>query len=320
MHVLIPAGGRGTRLRPLTHYSPKPLLPLGDRPILTRIVEGIPAEVPVTVLVTPEVETEFRAWAEGLRGPQRVQVYVEQPRPSGLKGPIVALAECVADLGIDDDVVVMMGDSVHPFSFGDFIGSGVNGCPRLAIYELPELSDACRFGVVEVGECGCVAGFEEKPARPRSPWIFTGYLYVPARLVARLAQVAETGVPQMGHLLVRYLEQQERIEVFRVSGEWHDIGTFASYLRAHAALSTAAEREGWRAGGNRLAGTVYVHPDARVSGSELRDCIILGDTRVVDSNLRGCVVYPGASVERRMVEGRLLVPGPDWPAIEEYSS
>ena len=85
MHVVIPAGGRGTRLRPLTNEIPKPLLPLGDRPILTRIVESLPPEVPVTVLVTSELHAAFAAWAGTLPAGHPVRVHVERERADGLR-------------------------------------------------------------------------------------------------------------------------------------------------------------------------------------------------------------------------------------------
>src|SRR5262249_20637195 len=96
------------------------------------------------------------------------------------------------------------------------------------------------------------------------------------------------------------------IRVFPVTEAWHDIGTFASYLKAHAPLLSAAERDALHARGNRLEGVVYVHPKARVSGSRLQDCIILEGAEVRDASLTGCVVHVGASVWSRELQGTLV--------------
>lgn len=305
MHLLIPAGGRGVRLRPITNHSPKPLLPLGDRPILNRILDNVPVEIPVTLLVSPDVEADFRAWQAVQTGPRRVQVYVERPRPAGLKGPVAALADCLDELGIDEDLLVMMGDSVLPFTIPDFFGGAPNGHARLAAYELPSRDDASRFGVLEIAPGERVGSFEEKPAQPKSSWVFTGCLHVPRRLLTALRGIAAAGAPQMGHLVAGLLDRQEQVDVFRVAGEWHDIGTFESYLAAHRSLATESSRQELYSRGNSVEGVVYVHPDADVRGSRLRNSLIFAATRITDVSLDHCIVRPQVELSRRTAE-RLL--------------
>lgn len=306
MQVLIPAGGRGTRLRPLTNSTPKPLLPLGDRPILTRIVEDLPAGPTVNVLVTPELEPDFSAWRATLPCGRAVRIYVERPRVSGPPGPVVALSDCVREFQIDDDLLIMMGDSIHPFAMADFLASGSDDELRIAAYQLPDIRQATRFGVLELGENNTVASFEEKPAEPKSPWIFTGCMYVPRRALGLMHEIAAQGLPQMGHLVARYLEFGETVRVFRATGEWHDIGTFQSYLEAHQRLLPTPQRQELLSTGNSLDGVVYVHPSAQVSGSQLRDCIVSAGARIVNAQLSSCVIQETVSVIGREVHGKLI--------------
>jgi glucose-1-phosphate thymidylyltransferase len=306
MHVLIPAGGRGVRLQPLTHFTPKPLLPLGDRPLLTRIVEQVPPEWPVTVLVSPALEEHFRRWTETLPRSRRVTLSVERERAGEPRGPVLAVAECLADLGIREDLVLLMGDSLLPFTLPQFLGPEPPQALRLAACRLPDLREAARFGVVELDDSGRVRSFEEKPARPRSPWVFTGCLYLPSRLLPALREIAASAPPQMGELVAGFLARGERIEAYPVTGEWHDIGTFASYLAAHRSLLSPSQRQALLAQGNRLAGTVYVHPTARVTRSRLEDCLIQAEAVVADADLTTCVVHPSVSVIGRTVTGKLL--------------
>ncbi len=306
MQVLIPAGGRGVRLRPLTNDTPKPLLPLGDRPILTRIVEDLPTEFPANVLVTPELETQFAGWRTSLCGVRPVRLYVERPRVAGPPGPVVALSDCLSDFRIEDDLLIMMGDSIHPFAMADFLATGSPDELRIAAYQLPDIRQAGRFGVLELGPGDRLASFEEKPEQPRSPWIFTGCMYVPRRAVPLLHEIAAQGLPQMGHLVARYLEFGETVRVFRATGEWHDIGTFQSYLAAHQRLLSSECQQNLLSTGNSLDGVVYVHPAARVSGSRLRDCIVSAGADIADADLTSCVVQAAVSIRGREINGKLI--------------
>jgi NDP-sugar pyrophosphorylase family protein len=306
MQVLIPAGGRGTRLRPLTDDRPKPLLPLGDQPILSRILGRIPREVPVTVLVTEALAPAFRRWRAMHHADRDVRIHVEQERASGPSGPVVALAECIAERGIREEIVVMMGDSVHPFHWEEFLADGLTQRPRVAAYRLPDIRDAARFGVVEIAPNGTLAGFEEKPSQPRSPWIFTGCLYLPALYLEAVREIARRQVPQMGHLVEALLKRGETVSVYPVTGEWHDIGTYQSYLEAHRSHMSRAEAERLRSQGNRLEGVVYVHPAARVSGSVLRNCVVFADSEVRGAELTDCVVQSDVVLADRVVQGKLI--------------
>ncbi len=309
MHVLIPAGGRGVRLQPLTNDTPKPLLLLGDRPILTRIVESVPFEVPVTVLVTPALASEFHAWRDALPSGRAVTIYVERPGDGSPRGPVTALAECIQDSGVSDDLLVMMGDSLLPFTVRDFLGGGREAEAdqvRLAAHRLDNLEDARRFGVLEWDNDLGVRSFEEKPAVPRSPWVFTGCFYLPRRLTTVLCTLSQRGLPQVGHLIAALVAGGEHVSVFPVSGEWHDIGTYRSYIAAHEVLMDSyAARRG--------AGVVWISPSAEVTDSLLEDCVVHSGSRVRRSRLTRCVVQPGVVVEDQIATDRLFTPEGDLP-------
>jgi NDP-sugar pyrophosphorylase family protein len=308
MHILIPAGGRGVRLRPLTSLCPKPLLPLGDRPILTRIIENLPSDLPKTILVPPSLEEPFQRWRETLPERRNVRLYVEPVAADGPRGPVAAIAGCLAEMKIEDDLLMLMGDSLMPFTVRQFLGRGLNGSPRLAAYPLPDIREASRFGVVEIDRHGYVTSFEEKPAQPRSPWVFTGCLYLPVRLLDSLRRMVHESPPEMGEVVSGYVQRGERVEVFPVTGEWHDIGTFESYLQAHRALLPDARRQWLVSQGNRLDGSVYVHPSATVTNSRLTDCIVFAGARVVETELTSCIVQPHVAMAHRAARGKVITP------------
>lgn len=312
MHILIPAGGRGTRLRPLTWYCPKPLLPLAGRPILSRIVQGLPPEARVTVIVTPQLEAEFQEWSCDLQECAQVRICVEPATSGEPGGPVTALATCIHQLGITDDVLVLMGDSVLPFTVAEFLASRTESV-RIAAYELASLRDASRFGVVEFDAGSRLVSFQEKPEYPRSRWVFTGCLYLPARLVQAFLALPVDRWKQLGDLVAGYLEMGEAVEVFRAGGEWHDIGCFASYIAAHRSFQSDSRRGALLAASNELAGTVYVHPSAIVAGSKIANCVISADAVVLNADLADCVIHPEVSVIERVVRGKLVTAEAELP-------
>lgn len=313
MQVLIPAGGRGVRLRPLTNRVPKPLLPVAGVPILTRIVDGLPPHLPVTILVSAELRAPFDQWKRAVSSRRPVDLYEEAPRQAGPPGPIVALADCLRDRGIRDQLLVLMGDSLQPLDFEEFTGGWSGTSVRIAAYELARLEEAVRFGVIEKSSGGHVTGFEEKPSAPRSPWVFTGCTLLPEAACDLIHSAAAEGLPQMGQLISRCLEVGLEVEAYELHDEWHDIGAFDSYLAAHAGFAAPETRQRLIADDNALTGIVYVHPKAVVERSGLEDSIVFAGAVVRDSRLRRCVVEEGVRIERRSAESLLFTGDGEFP-------
>lgn len=306
MNVLIPAGGQGSRLRPLTDHQPKPLLPLGDRPILSRIVQAIPQQFPITIIVTAELWPTFEAWRRDQHPQRDIQIYAEKVSTSGRRGPVAALAECISELNLKGSLLVTMGDSVLPLNFASFTQANGGKRTRIAAYELADRRDATRFGVLETGADGVLVGFEEKPSDPRSGCIFTGCCYVPERLLTAIQDIALEAPAQMGYLVQGLLRKGEVIDVEKVTGEWHDIGTFTSYLQAHRLYMSDKSTRHLVEQGNRIEGIVYVHPTATIRGSTLRNCVVLENTHITNTTLTECVVQPHIAINSRIIERKLI--------------
>ncbi|MGV3722188.1 MAG: nucleotidyltransferase family protein [Actinomycetota bacterium] len=317
MQVLIVAGGRGLRLRPLTAECPKPLLHLGDRPILTHILDQIPVELPTTVVVSPQLAAAFQQWREELGSSRKVRIYVEPTAATRPLGPVRAVSACVDELDLRDDLLILMGDSLLSFRLESFLARATPNALQLAAYKLPDPGQASRFGVLEIGPGELVERFEEKPAQPRSAWIFTGCLYIPQRLLSSIPRDGCVGFSNAGDLISEYLRRGERIHVFRTQGVWHDIGSLESYLQAHHTLLSNGRRRALITQGNKLHGAVYVHPSARVAGSVLQDCVVMAGARVIDAHLSSCVVQPHAAVIGRTARRKLISEGSETAFVGE---
>lgn len=307
MRIVIPAGGRGSRLWPLTDRTPKPLLPLGREPILTHILSRIPPDAPVTLLLTRQLEPAFVRWVDNLSSERQCSLFIETERSIG-GGPVTAITEYLTQSDLREDLVIVMGDALLPFSLTEFLKGSDPETVRIAAYRLPDLAEARRYGVVELRESGEVINFTEKPEEPRSPWVFTGCLYLPRRLFGLIGALATERMPQMGNLLEHLLAVGERVDAFLAAGNWCDVGTFDAYLSAHQGLLDPARVESLREQGNKLEGVVYVHPVSHVSNSQLRRTVVGAGATVINCDLENCIINGNVTIEGKLVRNRVLSP------------
>lgn len=162
MQCVILAAGKGTRLRPLTEHTPKPLVKVAGKPLLDHIAEALPSAVKEIIIVTGYLENQIKAYC-GTEFHGRPVRYVHQEEQNG---PAKALWLC-KDL-LKGRFLLMFGDDIH----------GKNDLARACSYsrsmlaitsEFPE-----RFGVIVRNADGTLATMIEKPSEPPSNLVSTG--------------------------------------------------------------------------------------------------------------------------------------------------
>lgn len=155
MQCVILAAGEGTRMRPLTLHTPKPLLKIKGIPLIEHIVTALPDEVDELVIVVGYRGDQIKAHC-GSEYAGRPVVYVEQENPKGGTGDALFKAESV----LHDTFLVMYGDDIHG---ARAIKEAVahDHCFLVARSESPE-----RFGVIERNSDGTLKGIIEKPEHP----------------------------------------------------------------------------------------------------------------------------------------------------------
>jgi UTP--glucose-1-phosphate uridylyltransferase len=193
-HAVIPAGGLGTRLLPLTRALPKELLPLGRKPVIEHVVEEVGAAgIGHAVLVTGRGKTALIDHLDGLEA-LGVHVFaVRQPEPLGL-GDAVARAEG------------MTGDGPFVVALGDCIVGGGTLRALMDVVRERDLDGAIAvervpaervgsYGIVSTGADGLITGIVEKP----EPWETRSDLAVAARYVLPKAVFGPLGAIEPGH-------------------------------------------------------------------------------------------------------------------------
>src|SRR5688500_10711591 len=161
MHAIVLVGGFGTRLRPLTYTVPKPMLPVGNEPIITRLVRRlVQAGVTTVTLALGFLPDPFKAAFPGDRCGSVELRYAVEPEPLDTAGGIRFAAD---HTGVDNTFLALNGDNVTDLDFAELIAAH-RRFGGAATLHLTSVDDVSAFGVVETGPDGRVLRFLEKPA------------------------------------------------------------------------------------------------------------------------------------------------------------
>jgi glucose-1-phosphate thymidylyltransferase len=237
------AGGRGTRLAPLTTAVSKQLLPVYDKPMIYYPLSCLMlAEIrDVLVVTTPEDAGSFRrALADGSQWGIRLS-YAVQDEPRGL-----ADAFRVGRAFVDGPVCLALGDNLfYGHGFGDVL-SEASRLTRGALVFGYGVRNPSDYGVVEVVD-GKAVSIEEKPSRPRSSWAVPGLYFYDGDVVEIAAGLRPSarGELEITDVNRAYLERgQLAVRLLGRGVAWLDAGTYEGLLQAAEFIHAVEERQG----------------------------------------------------------------------------
>jgi len=245
MKGIILAGGKGTRLYPLTIATSKQLLPVYDKPMVyyplsTLMLAGIRE---ILVISSPDVLPSFKELLkDGSQWGLKFE-YAEQTEPRGLADAFLVGSEFVGN----GSVCLILGDNIL---YGEGMISLLHECAALeagAIIFGYKVNDPERYGIVEFDDRYRVLSIEEKPGEPRSSYAVPGIYFYDYQVVdiARSLQPSERGELEITDLNRVYLERgQLNAKVFGRGIAWLDAGTHESLLQAGSFIQTIQERQG----------------------------------------------------------------------------
>jgi glucose-1-phosphate thymidylyltransferase len=247
---IILAGGRGTRLYPVTRAVSKQLLPVYDKPMVyyplsVLMLSGIRE---VLLISTPEDLPSYRrVLGDGAQWGLRFE-FAEQASPRGLAEAFLIGASFLAG----GPAALVLGDNI-------FYGAGLQetvrraaAVKRGAVVFAYAVRDPERYGIVELGEVGpdgarVVLSIEEKPQRPRSNFAVAGMYFYDDRVcdLAKTLRPSARSNLEITDLNRLYLERgQLRVEVLGRGTAWLDAGTHGSLLDAANFVRVVQERQG----------------------------------------------------------------------------
>jgi glucose-1-phosphate thymidylyltransferase len=308
--ALILSGGRGTRLRPITHTGAKQLVPVANKPILFYAIEGVVAAgIREIGMVVGETEAEIReAVGDGSRWGAHV-TYIRQSAPSGLAH---AVKESQSYLG-SDPFVMYLGDNLVRDGITSFVREFEERRPDAMILLAPVLAPE-RFGVAELRD-GQVIRLEEKPKQPKSNLALVGvYLFTPRIFEAVHAiRPSARGELEITDAIQWLLDHGARVQPHVIEGWWKDTGRLDDMLEANRILLEALEprSEGTVSGNSRLIGKVVVETGAQIENSVVRGPAIIGEGARITNSYVGpfTSIYRSVEIRNSEIEHSIVLEG-----------
>ncbi len=227
MKGIILAGGKATRLRPLTLITSKQLLPVYNKPMIfyplfTLLRAGIRE---ILIIISPEYAGHFMRLLGSGKQFNAKFTYEIQEYPRGLADAFI-IGEDFIDNG---NVAMILGDNIFADDLSQDIKNFIKGGMVFAKY----VNDPERYGVVDFDANGRALSIEEKPKNPKSNYCVTG-LYVYDQQVIEIAKnlkPSARGELEITDINNFYL-QKGQLEVKVIKNNWFDAGTFDSLLKA----------------------------------------------------------------------------------------
>ena len=293
MRALILAGGKGTRLRPLTVYTPKPIVPIANRPFLLYQLEVL-AKAGITD-ITLSLSYQPNKIEDLLGDGSDFGVslsFVTEPSPMGTAG---AYRYAAGDS--KETMIVLNGDILTDVDMNAIIDRHRSSGAEVTI-ALARVADPSNYGLVETDNDGRVSGFIEKPSEEEAKRLgvdtINAGIYI---LEPSVLDLIEEGANSSFEYVVfpSLLESGRAVRSYIIEGRyWRDIGTPESYLAAHHDLLAGQVPH---IAVDRRAGP-EVAPTAQIDQISLigPDCVIKPHAKITNS-----VLGPGVHVEEKAV-------------------
>lgn len=293
---LVLSGGRGTRLRPLTHTAAKQLVPVGNRPILFHVLDNLKnaGVVEVGIVISPETGNAIReAVGDGSQWQMRIE-YILQSEPLGL-----AHAVKVAQPYLGTDSFVMyLGDNL--------IGSGIRSYREkfessavAASILLKEVDNPSSFGIAEIDANKRVVRLVEKPKEPKSNLALVGIYFFTAAIHQAIAKIAPSsrGELEITDAIQMLLNDDMAVLSDQVEAWWLDTGKKDDLLTANTVvLDEWVQRkiDGEIDGRSQVTGRVQLGAGSRVVNSTVRGPVVIGENVLIENSFVGPFTSIGA--------------------------
>jgi glucose-1-phosphate thymidylyltransferase len=307
---LILSGGKGTRLRPITHTSAKQLVPVANKPVLFYGIESLVAAgvEEIGIIIAPETGGEIRAAAgDGSRFGCSI-TYIEQDAPSGLAHAVLTAEPFLGD----SPFVMYLGDNLLRDGITALVDEFRSAAPDAMILLTP-VDDPENYGVAEL-DGAKVARLVEKPKEPRSDLALVGvYMFTPSIFdAARAIEPSWRDELEITDAIQWLIDRGLRVDPHTVRGWWKDTGQVQDMLDANRLiLDDLAERVDGEMVDSRVEGRVVIEPGVRLERATVRGPAIIGaGSRIVDAYIGPySAIGEDVTIERAEIEYSIVLSG-----------
>lgn len=314
MKALVLCAGKGTRLRPVTHSTPKHLIPVANRPILSYVLGQIAGAGirDVCIVISPDSGVRIReAVGDGSAWDLDV-TYSVQEVAGGLAHAVKVSREFLGD----SDFLMFLGDNLIEGGVAPVVAEFETRRPD-GLVLLKAVDDPRRFGVAELDEAGKVVRLVEKPKEPKSNLALVGAYVFTSDVHEAIDQIGPSwrGELEITDAIQKLLDMGRTIVSHELSGWWLDTGTRDDILEANRVLLRAsAPVTGMMAGqygvssDATLTGCELVEPVSVAAGCVLENCHIGPDVSLgPDVKVSGAAIADSIVMEGTEIGGRLVL-------------
>lgn len=308
MKALITSGGRGTRLRPITHTQNKHLIPIANKPILHYAIEAV-VEAGITdigIVVNADDTEVQQKIGTGEQWDARI-TYIPQEAPLGL-AHVVKIAR---DFIKDDPFIFYLGDNMVVGGVKRFIDR-FNRDKCNCHLTLAKVKDPSRFGVPEL-QGSKIVQIEEKPQHPKSEFAVAGiYVYDSTIFEAVNAiRPSARGELEISDAHQYLLDRGYTITYSEITGWWKDTGKPFDLLEANQLVLENSPEEilGAIDEDSKVTGKIILQKGATVINSHIRGPVIIGENAEIKNSYIGpyTSIYHHSKIENSEIEFSIVM-------------